>query len=296
MDRYDVALRPGLGAAVLGFAILTATLVWALASERTAGAAEGQFAKNMRILFIGNSYTYVNDLPGMMMAMFATRGIKLETRSVTPGGCTLEKHWNGAEARKAIADGPWDYVVIQEQSQMPAVNPPMTLKYAALLADAVRQANSTPVFYLTWARKDKPEMQAALTATYMKAGTDAKSLVAPVGIAWQNAMAADPKLVLHAADGSHPNVQGTYLTACVFYATLLRRDPTGLPGRLVIDTKARDNVIVRRNAANLTTAQAKPLQAAAWQTVEQLQSYKPAGSAETLPAEKPAKKPGKQSA
>jgi hypothetical protein len=291
MDRYDIALRPGLGAAVLGFAVLTATILLSLAAPRAANAAEPQFSKNMRILFIGNSYTNANDLPGMMIGMMATKGIKLETRSVIPGGCTLEKHWKGEEARKAIGDGPWDYVVIQEQSQMPAVNPAGTLKYAALLADAVRQANSQPVFYLTWARKDKPEMQAALTATYIKAGTDAKSLVAPAGIAWQDAMTADPKLVLHSADGSHPNVQGTYLTACVFYATLLRRDPTGLPGRLVIDTKVRDNVIMRRNPANLTAAQAKPLQAAAWKTVEQLQSYKPAGSAETQPADVPAGKP-----
>lgn len=294
MDRFDIALRPGSGAAVLGFAVLAATMVWALAAPRGAGAAEGQFSKNMRILFIGNSYTNVNDLPGMLMAMMATKGIKLETRSVTPGGFTLEQHWKGEEARKAIADGPWDYVVIQEQSQVPAFNPAGTLKYAALFAQAVRDAHSQPVFYLTWARKDKPEMQEALTATYMKAGSDARSLVAPAGIAWQNALNADPKLVLHAADGSHPTVQGTYLTACVFYATLLRRDPTGLPGRLVIDTKVRENVIMRRNPANLTAAQVKPLQAAAWKTVEQLQSYKPAGTVETRPAEVPAGKTGKK--
>jgi hypothetical protein len=294
VDRWVIGLRPAGCAALIGGTLIAATVVWALAAARDAGAAEPPFAKNMRILFIGNSYTYANDLPGMLIGMFATKGIKLETRSVAPGGVTLEKHWKGEEARKAIADGPWDYVVIQEQSQMPAVNPAGTLKYAALLADAVRQANSTPVFYLTWARKDKPEMQEALTATYMKAGTDAKALVAPAGVAWQNAMNADPKLVLHAADGSHPVVQGTYLTACVFYATLLRRDPTGLPGRLVIDTKVRDNVIMRRNPANLTAAQVKPLQAVAWKTVEQLQSYKPAGTVETQPAGKTAEKPGKK--
>ncbi len=275
MDRYDIALRPGLGAAVLGLAVLAATILLSLAAPSAAEAAEGQFAKNMRILFIGNSYTNANDLPGMLIGMMATKGVKLETRSVTPGGCTLEKHWNGPDARKAIADGPWDYVVIQEQSQLPAFNPPQTLKYAALLAQAVLEAGSKPVFYLTWTRKDKPQMQEALTRTYMKAGADAKALVAPAGIAWVNATKVNPKLVLYAADGSHPTVEGTYLTACVFYATLLRRDPTGLPGRLVIDTKVRDNVIMRRNPANLTTAQAKPLQAAAWKTVEELQSYKP---------------------
>lgn len=283
MDRWVIGFRPAWCAALVGWALMCAVALWALAAGRDAGAGEPQFAKTMRILFIGNSYTSVNDLPRMLIAMMATKGIKLETRSITPGGFTLEKHWNGQEARKAIADGPWDYVVIQEQSQMPAVYPAATLKYAALLAEAIRQAGSQPVFYLTWARKDKPEMQDALTATYMKAGSEAKALVAPAGIAWQNAIKADPKLALHAADGSHPTALGTYLTACVFYATLLRRDPTGLPGRLVIDEKRSDGVILRRIPANLTAAQVKPLQAAAWKTVEELQSYKPVGVAETKP-------------
>lgn len=293
MDKLVFGLRPGSFAGLVG-GLLCAATFWALAAPREAGAADPPLPKKLRILFIGNSYIFVNDLPGMLTAMMASKGIKLDTRSVVPGGFTLEKHWQGEEARKVIADGLWDYVVIQEQSQMPASHPAVTLKYAALFAQAVREAHSKPVFYLTWAHKDKPNMQNGLTSTYMKAGADANALVAPAGIAWQSALKADPKLVLYAADGSHPTVQGTYLIACVFYATLLRRDPTGLPGRLVIDEKRSDGVILRRIPANLAAAQAKPLQAAAWKTVQGLQSYKPAGAAETQPARKTAEKLGKK--
>jgi len=270
MERPDIAMRlVGLAGA--------AVLLAAFFSAARADAAEQPLAKNMRILFIGNSFTYANDLPGMLIGMMATKGISLETRSVTPGGCTLKKHWDDGNAVKAIREGGWNYVVIQEQSQMPVLHPAETLKYAALLVGEARKVGAEPVFYMTWAYKADPNMQPGLAATYTKAAKDANCLLAPVGLAWRRALKEDPKLVLHAKDGKHPSPQGTYLAASVFYATLLRRDPAGLPGRLVIDTPVRPNVIQRRTPCNLTTAQVQPLQTVAWKIVEEFQSYRPAG-------------------
>lgn len=270
-------------------AVLVAVLALAFAAGSDANAAKPEFTKKMRILFIGNSYTYVNDLPRMLKGLMAVKAIDLETRQVTPGGCSLARHWKGDAARKAIAEGPWDYVVIQEQSQMPALNPPVTLKYAALLADLVRKTGAEPVFYLTWARKHKPEMQKGLTSTYMQAGLANKALVAPVGIAWQKALAADPKLVLHTKDKSHPTPQGSYLAACTFFATILRRDPTGLPGKIVVEEKTKKG-IVRHIPCQLPAAQARGLQVLAWKTVEELKSYKPVTSDPTTRPGKAGKK------
>jgi hypothetical protein len=230
VSRWEIGLK-----SVGLLACLGAAIAWGLAASGDARAAVPKYSKKMRILFIGNSYTNVNDLPRMLTGLMAVKGIKLETRRVTPGGCTLKKHWEGDNARKAIAEGPWDYVVIQEQSQMPAFYPAVTLKYAALIAGLAREAGAQPVFYLTWARKAKPEMQKALTSTYMKAGLASEALVAPVGIAWQKALKDTPALALHAKDGSHPTQQGTYLAACTLFATILRRDPTGLPGMVVVE-------------------------------------------------------------
>jgi len=267
-------------------ACLAPALAWGLAAVSDARAAPPKYSKTMRILFIGNSYTAANDLPRMLTGLMAVKRIRLETRRVTPGGCTLEMHWKGDDARNAIAEGPWDYVVIQEQSQMPAMRPAVTLKYAALLADMVRKVGAQPVFYLTWARKKKPRMQKLLTATYMKAGIASKALVAPVGIAWENALKENPNLPLHAADGSHPTTQGTYLAACTFFATILRRDPTGLPGRIVIDKKRPNGDILRYVLCKLRAAEVKPLQTVAWKTVEKLRSYKPVtGDPTTQPSE-----------
>jgi hypothetical protein len=75
-------------------------------------------AAQIRILFIGNSLTYVNDLPAELRAMVAVAypsGPALRYEQVTPPGCTLQKHWNDGKAAAKIAEGHWDYVIVQEQ-------------------------------------------------------------------------------------------------------------------------------------------------------------------------------------
>jgi hypothetical protein len=84
--------------------------------------------------------------------------------------------------------------------------------------------------------------------------------VAPVGVAWKKALVADPKLVLHQADKSHPNPRGSYLAACVFYATLLDKSPLGLPGELRRGWKT---------LVQIPPEEAKRLQEIAWQTVQE---------------------------
>jgi hypothetical protein len=80
-----------------------------------------------------------------------------------------------------------------------------------------------------------------------------------VGIAWQMALAADPPFVLHSPDKSHPNPTGTYLAACVFYATRLDASPVGLPGRIQHGHKL---------LADIPDDQAKRLQEIAWAAVK----------------------------
>jgi len=145
-----------------------------------------------RVLFIGNSYTYFNNLPEIFarLAQAGGRG-KVETRMDAPGGWRLKDHWEKGEARKALRDGRWDFVVLQDQSTLgvndyfegkPRVTSDEVFKpYAEKWAAAIREAGATPVFYLTWARKATPEDQAALNYAYMTAAREGKAVVAPVG-------------------------------------------------------------------------------------------------------------------
>jgi hypothetical protein len=205
----------------------------------------------MRILFVGNSYTEAWQLTGLIRELLAARGTLVEVARYTLGGASLRDHWNHnaglaepdptAAARRGGLDvlltkqGPWDFVVLQGQSQEALKEQPCEFdQYAALLAEKVHRAQPRArlVFYLTWARQHIPTQQEEITHTYLNAARRHKARVAPAGEAWKDAVAARPALVLHEPDQSHPAVNGCYLTACVFCATLTGTSPVGLPGRI----------------------------------------------------------------
>lgn len=190
--------------------------------------------QEIRVLFIGNSYTYVNDLPWLtkQLAESAKETKTLETEMVVVGGATLKNHWKRGEALKVLKAKSWDYVVLQEQSTLPITNPQEMYKYASLFDAEIKRVNSQTVFYLTWARQNQPETQQILTDSYTNIAKQLNAKVAPVGIVWQKIQQANPKLNLYSSDQSHPNPIGSYVAACVFYTTFYGNSPVGLSRRI----------------------------------------------------------------
>jgi hypothetical protein len=265
-------------------------------------AASGQDATSapLKALFIGNSYTSVNDLPAMVAALAeAAGGRKIEVDRRLVGGCTLEKHVRDQKAVDKIRAKKWDVVVLQEQSLRPVIDRKSMHEYARLLDAEIKQQGAKTVFYLTWARQHIPHMQegadpaespeyaramygisgaakpvdfkawyqqqkaglaGGLNGAYLDIARELGAEVAPVGIAWKMALAADPPFVLHRKDKSHPNPTGTYLAACVFYTTLLDANPVGLPGKILHGDKV---------LADIPDDQAKRLQEIAWAVVKE---------------------------
>lgn len=187
----------------------------------------------LRVLFIGNSYTYVNDLPHQIqrLAESAEEELPLEVVSITPGGMTLEHHWSTGAARRVIRQGGWTHVVLQEQSTRPIDDPDLFYDYARRFDAEIDRVGAETVFYLTWARQHRPTSQDSLSHAYLTAARELDASVAPVGIAWAKALTEDPSLVLHYEDRSHPEPMGTYLAALVFYATLYDASPVGVTAR-----------------------------------------------------------------
>lgn len=179
------------------------------------------------VLFVGNSYTFYNDLPQMVqrMSVEAIQPRPLQVRDVTFGGASLQAHWQRGEVQKVIASQHWDYVVIQDFSTMPVDNPDLTREYVRRVAAAARKAGAQPILYLTWARQAKPAMQAQLDSVYTGLANETHALLAPVGQAWQRALAVSPQPQLFIEDGSHPSYAGSYLAASVFYALIYGTPP-----------------------------------------------------------------------
>ena len=239
----------------------------------------------VRVLFIGNSYTYFNDLPDIFAGLAKAGGQgRIETRMEAPGGWRLKDHWEKGEARKALAEKKWDFVVLQDQSTLgvnyyfegkPRVTSDEVFRpYAEKWAAAIRDAGATPVFYLTWARRATPQDQAALNYAYITVARETKGVVAPVGIAWRIALDERPALDLYYQDGSHPSAAGSYLAACALYAAILKRNPEGLPGRIEGQPVNLDTEKVEPGKvavlADILPAEAKVLQSASWRAWRQL--------------------------
>jgi hypothetical protein len=193
----------------------------------------------LRVLFIGNSYTSTNDLPGVLAGLLRSGGRHAEVSAIAPGGATLADHAASAEVAGAIAGSPWTAVILQEQSLLPAAPDLLErqiLPAARTLADAARGTGAQVYLFQTWAhrdgwperRLDRAAMQAAITATDRELAGRLGLVVVPVGEAWTRALREAPGISLWQADGSHPTAAGTYLAACVLYASLTGRSPAGL--------------------------------------------------------------------
>src|SRR5205823_1153249 len=211
----------------------------------------------MHILFIGNSLTYVNDVPAILEALAdSAHELLLETRTVAKPDYSLEDHWNDGDARAAISKGGWSIVVLQQGPSSREESRALLVQYAKAFADPIRKVGARPALYQVWPASDRPIDFPRANESYRLAAEAVQGTLFPVGEAWLAAQALDRSIPLYAFDGLHPSVEGSYLAALVMYATLYDRSLEGLPARL----RLRDGELF-----TLAESVAKVLQAAAAQ-------------------------------
>ena len=194
-----------------------------------------------RVLFIGNSYTGVNKLPEVFLEVVKSSGRPAPVvKSSTPGGRTLKQHLAIDGSMKLVDEGGWDVVVLQGQSQEPAIaetDETVRKEFQESAAELCRRvrAKSPKVkiyFYETWARhadywkaaKKGPdvganpkEMQTRLRKWYGVVAKDNDATFVPCGDAWELNYASAAPVRLHTSDYSHPEFVGTYLNALIFF-------------------------------------------------------------------------------
>lgn len=203
------------------------------ADSQAALQARLKRAKEARILFVGNSYSF--KVPGTLGRLAKASKRKVVVEQVTKGGWTLQKHAAAKETLAKIRSGNWDVVVLQEQSQMPSFSQQQRnkqmLPHAKTLVAEIRKAGAVPVFFQTWGRRDGDKqnstahpndtfekMQVRLIAGYRETAlASGGALIVPVGERWSKEMKAGKGKRLFAKDGSHPSPAGVELSAEVFY-------------------------------------------------------------------------------
>jgi hypothetical protein len=225
-------------------------------------------------IFIGNSFFYYNNsmhshVLAMQRVADPDRKQDYRATSVTISGSGLD--WHDVESYfrpKAIGsysfddknnvvfnklDRLFDVAIMMDCSQCP-IHPqlkPVFTEFSKKDSAIVRAHGAKPVFFMSWAYADKPEMTAQLAEAYTIAGNANDALVIPAGLAFARAIGKQPELNLYAADKRHPSLAGTYLASCVVFAALTGRSPVG-----------------NAYLAGVDAPTAQFLQTVAWETVQ----------------------------
>lgn len=180
-----------------------------------------------RVLFVGNSLTYVNDLPGMVARISATLGTPVETHSVVHPDYGLEDHWNDGVVQRMLADQRWDIVVLQQGPSSLPESGTNLVEFAGRFARLIRARGACPAVYMVWAEAAYPRSFDAVRDHHRQAADSAHAQFLPAGEAWRAAWRRDPAFAFYSPDGLHPTPLGTYVAALTITAALTGRSPLG---------------------------------------------------------------------
>lgn len=233
------------------------------------------------LLWVGNSFFYYNNSMHGHVGQLLTAAGGRDYRGVSatisgsginwhdvaahfkPGGVASYSFVGDNEVRFNTFDKPFDAVMMMDCSQCP-IHPQLQAvfyEYAKKHSDTVRANGAEPIFFMSWAYQDKPEMTQQLAAEYLRAGKAHNALVVPAGLSFAESIRRRPDLNLYVADKRHPSLAGTYLAACTVMASVYKQNPVG-----------------NRYTAGLAADVAGHLQTVAWETSQAFHAKEGRGS------------------
>ena len=188
----------------------------------------------LRVLFIGNSLTYVNDLPGIVEALADSLSVERPFwyRTAVAPNYSLEDHWADPGTRAALQDRQWDVVVLQQGPSSLPENQELLREWSVRFAGLARAAGAVPALYMVWPDFTRRDFFDDVSDSYTAAAEAVDGMLFPVGRAWLAAWDADASLPLYGSDGFHPSTLATYLAALVILDRLYEVELEIVPGRV----------------------------------------------------------------
>lgn len=175
--------------------------------------------KRLRLLFVGNSHTFFNDMPEMVAERFREDGYDCEVAMIAHGGWSLGQLVEEPEVQFNIHYGHYDYVVLQDMSN-PFVSERRFMRSVEILTGWIREAGASPVLYLPWTRCDGEARQAPMTDTYKKAAEKYQIPLAAAGEYWWEYRREHPEIEMYYEDGTHASEAGSEFAAGYIYCTI----------------------------------------------------------------------------
>ena len=225
-----------------------ALLGFALACLNTGGTGPQLSGEGRRVLFIGNSYLYLQDIPGIVQALAdSAHGDKVAVETVAGPDMALVDHWFTGEAKSEIAKGGWEWIVLQQGPSAVEVNRDTLRLATKLFSDFMAPSKAKPALFSAWPQSVNVADFPRAIESYTLAAADVNGLLLPVASAWLGAWSRDPSVNLY-LDGLHPTIEGAYLSALVVYGKLLGKPTRGLPNALRLHSGATFSIAPTRAA------------------------------------------------
>lgn len=236
------------------------------------------------VLFIGNSFTFMNNMPFTFKSIAEAKGKKIYVDTVVEGGKNFEFHASQTETYRTIKSRKWDYIVIQghsnELAQPDSKVDQLTYPYAKKIVDSIRAYNPCAqiVLYMTWGYKygnpkwsaiaSYDSMQYRIKNQYFRFSDLLNARISPVGEVWKTLRSNYSGINLYDPDNQHPSPAGSYVSACTFFASIFGESPMYNSAHIALDEKTRQ--IIELNASQIVlnnlnewrfVPQADPMQA-----------------------------------
>jgi hypothetical protein len=239
--HYDLRMRTVVIVACLAVASLSA------------GQSPTPAQKANRVLFIGNSLTYANELPELVHTLAKAAGVDVSCSSIARPDYSLEDHWNNGEALRVIRAGGWSMVILQQGPSALPESQVLLREFTKRFGAEIKRAGARTALYMVWPSRARRADFDRVSESYAIAATAVGGLLLPVGDAWQSAWAIDPSLTLYGPDGLHPSSTGTHLASLAIYRGIFNAPAPTLPMAGVTEAQAA----VLRRAADTALARLK---------------------------------------
>lgn len=195
-----------------------------------------------RVLFIGNSLTQVNDVPGMVRTLAAAAGLGWFVDVQLSGGASLQDQWERGQVQTKIRGSHWDAVVLQQGPSSLAESRANLREWTGTYDELVRQSGGQSALYMVWPERSRFAWFDRVRDSYALAARDVDGWFLPAGQAWRAAWEDEPELPLYGGDGFHPTVAGSWAAALTLFGGLSAHSLAGLPAPVGMDSSTAERL------------------------------------------------------